>query len=108
MEQSSLACVPAARAATCLLCAVFQVGSHVAADYAYLVQEAADALHAAVPGSSVSVDVPWSPFDVDGRNYDWLKLAAAADILFIMAYDTQSQVMRELCSAQRTLISCAP
>ncbi len=40
----------------------------------------------------VSVDVPWSPYDVDGRNYDWAGLAAAADIFFVMAYDTQSQV----------------
>jgi di-N-acetylchitobiase len=40
----------------------------------------------------VTVDVPWSPYDTDGRNYDWLKMAAAADLLFIMMYDTQSQV----------------
>jgi spore germination protein YaaH len=44
------------------------------------------------PGSTVSVDVPWSPYDVDGRNYDWLGLAEAADLLFVMAYDIQSQV----------------
>lgn len=40
----------------------------------------------------VSVDVPWSPYDVDGRNYDWLGLAESADILFVMSYDMQSQV----------------
>jgi hypothetical protein len=48
--------------------------------------------HAAIPGSRVTVDVPWSPYDIDGRNYDWAGLADAADLLFIMAYDTQSQV----------------
>eukprot|EP00878_Enallax_costatus_P018615 GHUV01019606.1.p1 GENE.GHUV01019606.1~~GHUV01019606.1.p1 ORF type:complete len:275 (+),score=60.00 GHUV01019606.1:105-929(+) len=70
-----------------------QAGSQAAADYAQLVQETSDALHAAVPGSSVSVDIPWSPYDVDGRNYDWLKLAEAANVLFLMAYDTQSQIL---------------
>ena len=38
-----------------------------------------------------SVDVAWSPFGVDGRNYDVLGLAAAADVVFLMAYDMQSQ-----------------
>jgi spore germination protein YaaH len=33
-----------------------------------------------------------SPYDIAGRNYDWLGLAEAADTLFIMAYDTESQV----------------
>jgi di-N-acetylchitobiase len=56
------------------------------------VKLAADELHAALPGATVSVDVPWSPFDIDGRNYDWHGLAAAADLLFVMVYDTQSQV----------------
>ena len=43
------------------------------------------------------MDVPWSPYDVDGRNYDWLGLAEAADILFVMSYDMQSQVMAGSC-----------
>ncbi len=40
----------------------------------------------------VSVDVPWSPYGIDGRSYDWQGLAQAADLLFVMAYDMQSQV----------------
>ena len=40
----------------------------------------------------VSVDVPWSPFDIDGRNYDWGSIGTAADIVFVMAYDMQSQM----------------
>lgn len=43
----------------------------------------------------MSVDLPWSPYDIDGRNYDWAGLAASADILFIMSYDMQSQVREE-------------
>jgi di-N-acetylchitobiase len=38
------------------------------------------------------VDVPWSPYDVDGRNYEWAELAESADIFFVMSYDMQSQV----------------
>lgn len=45
-----------------------------------------------VPALQVTVDVPWSPYDIDGRSFDWQGLAAAADLLFIMLYDTQSQV----------------
>lgn len=71
-----------------------QPGSQAAADYTALVRETAQALRAAAPGAATSVDVPWSPYDVDGRNYDWAGLAAAADLLFIMAYDTASQVGR--------------
>lgn len=73
-----------------------QAGSTAAADYTALVNLTAQQLRAAVPGATVSVDVPWSPFDVDGRNYDWRGLAAAADLLFVMAYDTQSQVSSPL------------
>ena len=42
--------------------------------------------------AQVSVDIPWSPYGIDGRNYDWAGLAEAADLLFVMAYDMQSQV----------------
>jgi spore germination protein YaaH len=68
------------------------VGDKAAADYVALVNLTAQTLQDAVPGATVSVDVPWSPFDVDGRNYDWAGLAAAADTVFVMAYDTASQV----------------
>jgi hypothetical protein len=42
--------------------------------------------------AQASVDVPWSPYDADGRNYDWLGLASAADLLVVMAYDMQAEV----------------
>ncbi|KAL4440207.1 hypothetical protein ABPG75_003208 [Micractinium tetrahymenae] len=67
-------------------------GNPLARAYAALVAEAATAFHAAIPGSQVSVDVPWSPHGIDGRHYDWAGLAAAADLLFVMAYDMQSQI----------------
>lgn len=41
----------------------------------------------------VSVDVAWSPFNIDLRYYDYGGLAEAADFLFVMAYDEQSQIL---------------
>jgi di-N-acetylchitobiase len=67
-------------------------GAPEGGDYSALVAEAAAAFRAAAPNATVTVDVPWSPYDVDGRNYDWAGLAGAADYLFVMAYDIQSQV----------------
>jgi di-N-acetylchitobiase len=69
-----------------------QPGSEFAKNYTSIVSQTSKAMHREIRGSEVSVDVPWSPYNVDGRNYDWLGLAKAADILFIMAYDMQSQV----------------
>ncbi|GAX78080.1 hypothetical protein CEUSTIGMA_g5522.t1 [Chlamydomonas eustigma] len=67
-------------------------GSSLALGYSLTVKHAAEVFHRHIPGSQVSVDVPWSPYDVDGRNYDWAGLAAAADLLFVMSYDMQSQI----------------
>lgn len=40
----------------------------------------------------ISVDFAWSPHGIDGRHFDWVGLAAAADLIFLMMYDMQSQV----------------
>ena len=64
--------------------------------YTSLVSHVAAAFHAAIPGSRVTVDVPWSPYDIDGRNYDWKGLVEAADVFFVMMYDTQSQVSTQV------------
>lgn len=60
--------------------------------YVALVRETTAAMHAAVPGSQVSVCVAWSPDDIDGRAYDNAGLAEASDLLYVMGYDTRSQV----------------
>jgi di-N-acetylchitobiase len=44
------------------------------------------------PFITVSVDVAWSPECIDLRCYDYAGIAAAADLLFVMAYDMRSQV----------------
>ena len=38
------------------------------------------------------MDFAWSPHGIDGRHFDWAGLAAAADLIFLMMYDMQSQV----------------
>jgi di-N-acetylchitobiase len=61
--------------------------------YATIIAETRAALRAEMPAASVSVDVGWSPDNVDGRYYDYAGLAAAADFLYVMDYDVRSQVI---------------
>ena len=70
-----------------------------AATYVQLVQETTEQLHALNPSLQVTVCVAWSPDGIDGRNYPAKALAQAADGLYIMDYDTQSQVMFGPCIA---------
>lgn len=49
--------------------------------------------------AQTSVDVAWAPSGVDGRYYDYVGLADAADLLFVMAYDAQSQNTQSRCLA---------
>ena len=60
--------------------------------YVAIVRETTLAMHAALPGSQVSVCVAWSPDDIDGRAYDVAALAGASDLLYVMSYDTRSQI----------------
>lgn len=75
--------------------------------YAALVQETTEALHAAIPGSQTSVCVAWSPDDIDGRNYDYPALAAATDLLYVMAYDTRSQIYSRCIASANSPLSIA-
>ena len=98
-----------------------QDGDPLALAYTTLVAETTAAFHAAIPESQVcslhvctvpcrlaqqarlitllhfatqvSVDFAWSPNGIDGRWFDWRGLAAAADLVFVMGYDTQSQAL---------------
>lgn len=62
--------------------------------YTALVRETAAAFHSLLPGSRIGVALGWTPYDADGRNYDVVGLAEAADHIFIMSYDLQSQARR--------------
>ncbi|KAL3922982.1 MAG: hypothetical protein SGPRY_004365 [Prymnesium sp.] len=77
------------------------------AQYAALVNETTRALHAAIPGSQVSVCVPWSPDAIDGRDYDFLALAEASDLLYVMAYDTRSQIYGRCIASANSPLSIA-
>ena len=68
------------------------VQASMATAYSRLVQATAAAFRTQFQDAQISVDIPWSPAGVDGRFYDWVGLSEAADVLFVMAYDMQSQV----------------
>ena len=68
------------------------IGSPEAEWYAALISETRAALHKANPSYQVSTCVAWSPDSIDGRNYPIVDLAKASDLLYVMDYDTRSQV----------------
>ncbi|KAF0042081.1 di-N-acetylchitobiase [Scophthalmus maximus] len=58
-----------------------------------LVKETTETFHREIPGSQVSFDVAWSPKCIDKRCYDYVTIANSCDLLFVMSYDEQSQIM---------------
>jgi di-N-acetylchitobiase len=75
-------------------------------DYRQLISDTTAAFHSAIPGSQVSVDVAWSPNNIDGRYYDIPGMAAASDLLFVMAYDERSQIFDQcIASANSPLVN---
>jgi di-N-acetylchitobiase len=73
-------------------------GSPLADQYVQIISETTAALHSDVPGSQTSVCVAWSPNNIDGRYYDISGFARSADLLYIMMYDTRSQIF-DVCLA---------
>ncbi|XP_071542123.1 di-N-acetylchitobiase-like [Panulirus ornatus] len=65
-----------------------------------LVLETAKIFHMNLPGSQVSFDVAWSANGIDGRHYDYKSIANYSDLIFIMAYDEQSQIFNGPCTAR--------
>ncbi|XP_067847000.1 di-N-acetylchitobiase-like [Heptranchias perlo] len=61
-----------------------------------LVAETTKKFYILIPGSQVTFNVPWSPDCIDGRCYDFLRIANSCDFLFVMSYDMQSQ-MWDIC-----------
>ncbi|XP_041647051.1 di-N-acetylchitobiase isoform X2 [Cheilinus undulatus] len=58
-----------------------------------LVKETTETFHREIPGSQVSFDVAWSPKCIDKRCYNYVTIAESCDLLFVMSYDEQSQIM---------------
>eukprot|EP01060_Flectonema_neradi_P026927 TRINITY_DN36571_c0_g1_i1.p1 TRINITY_DN36571_c0_g1~~TRINITY_DN36571_c0_g1_i1.p1 ORF type:complete len:389 (+),score=57.43 TRINITY_DN36571_c0_g1_i1:82-1248(+) len=91
----------------------FDYESPMAADapereyYVQVVANTTAALHKAVSGSQTSVCVAWSPFGIDGRWYDIKGLADASDLLYMMVYDTRSQVFEQCVAAPNAALPLA-
>ena len=60
--------------------------------YARLIAETRRVFQAVNPSYQISTCVPWSPDSIDGRDFPWLELADASDLLYVMDYDTRSQI----------------
>lgn len=60
--------------------------------YIEIIGETRTALRAVSASYQVTVCVAWSPDDIDGRDYDVVGLAAHSDLLYVMDYDTRSQI----------------
>jgi di-N-acetylchitobiase len=69
-----------------------KAGSIEIETYAKLIQETREVFSAYSPSLQVTTCVPWSPDDIDGRDYPWKDFAAGSDILYVMDYDARSQV----------------
>lgn len=60
--------------------------------YAKLVAETRIVFHQINPSFQITTCVPWSPHNIDGRAYPFRALAKASDALYVMDYDTRSQI----------------
>ena len=75
--------------------------SALSTNYVRLIEKTSRLLKSWSPDgdAQISVDVAWSPGGIDGRWYANSKLVEVADVVFIMAYDMQSQNMQSRCVA---------
>jgi Di-N-acetylchitobiase len=67
-------------------------GSIQGQTYAALISETRDAFHVANPSLQITTCVPWSPDGIDGREYPFRNIADASDLIYVMDYDTRSQI----------------
>ena len=67
-------------------------GSAEAATYAALIGETRTTFHSVNPSYQISTCVAWSPDGIDGRDYPYVDLAKGSDLLYVMDYDTRSQI----------------
>lgn len=83
------------------------VDSPTREQYRALIAETTATFHQVIPGSQVTVDAAWSPDDIDGRNYDWVGISEACDFMFVMAYDTRSQIFGRCIASANTPVDVA-
>jgi len=76
-------------------------GSDESSAYTKLFKETVANFHHRINNSQVSIDVAWSPDNIDRRGYQYSDLAKYADKVFVMSYDEQSQMWQnERCKAR--------
>ncbi|XP_069795427.1 di-N-acetylchitobiase-like [Narcine bancroftii] len=63
-----------------------------------LIEDLVETLHGKVPGSQVSVTLPWSPDCTDGQCCDYLNISRTCDFVFVRSYNIP-QDMRYGCIA---------
>jgi di-N-acetylchitobiase len=75
-------------------------GSSEGQAYVDLIKATRDEFHKQQPYPlQVTTCVAWSPDGIDGRNFPHAQLADASDLLYVMDYDTQSQITEGPCIA---------
>lgn len=74
-------------------------GSAQSAALTRMVDETCTALHRANAHASCTFDVAWNAGGVDGRFFDYAGIANSTDFVFIMSYDTRSQLTLAECVA---------
>eukprot|EP01084_Bolivina_argentea_P125829 222886_1 len=70
------------------------------AQYVNLINMTTQYFHTNLPGSTVSICVPFTAYLEWGRQYDYYNLAKASDYLYIMDYDVQTQIFDSQCIAK--------
>lgn len=70
-----------------------RVGSPMQYWYGVLIGETRAALRSVHAGYQVSTCVAWSPDNIDGRGYNVGAFSRSSDALYVMDYDTRSQVI---------------
>ena len=74
--------------------------SHQSDQYVQLVNLTMQYFHSNMPGSTISVCVPFDAYLEWGRQYDYAALAQASDYLYVMDYDVQTQMYSSQCMAK--------
>jgi len=69
-----------------------EAGSDEARWYVEIINRTREVFHEANPAYQISTCVAWSPDSIDGRAYDYFGLSQASDVLYVMDYDTRSQI----------------
>eukprot|EP01084_Bolivina_argentea_P261031 440989_1 len=67
--------------------------------YVTIINETTIYFHSNMPGSQISVCVPWQSYLVNLRQLPYYELSLVSDLLYIMDYDTQSQNYQHQCLA---------